>query len=109
MQEKSTVKMWDLSWFNLLYTMKVNLGMLNDSQYYTTAEEVYQGGKPTGKFKVTQKRANINIKGILDEIARQRGLSDTLDEAIRLHQKTKELAGVDGAVDGADVRATLTQ
>ena len=86
--DKMTVKMWDKSWFNLLYAMEMNLPLLNDSQYYTSFQEYPLG---SGQYRLTRKRANINTRAILRQIAKQTGMTQAIKDAARLHSQIKEI------------------
>ena len=85
--EKKTVKLWNRSWFNLLYAMKMNVALLNDRQYYTTFKQHPEG---SGNYHITSKHARINTEDILNEIAKQLKMTEPLKEAIAIHRRIEE-------------------
>ena len=85
--EKKIVKMWNSSWFNLLYAMSMNLPLLNDRQYYTTFNEF---PADSGNYHIKSQHARINTGNILKEIAKQLNMTAPLKEALEVHRRTEE-------------------
>lgn len=84
---KENVTLWKTSWFNLLYAMKMNLELLNDTQYYTSFEERPTG---SGNYFIKSEAAKINTGNILNEMARQLGMTEGLKEAVKHHRLTQK-------------------
>ena len=82
--EKKTVNLWDSSWQELLYVLKLNEHVLDTSQFEVGFDE-----RPpdSGRFHIKPVLAKSNLKNIVDEITKQLGREGCAEVSVAKHKE----------------------